>query len=263
MPVLKGITPTPAQVKNAYQEAFGPAIREAAGKDGRISPQEAARMAERADAGQLVADNLANFFERTGQKSVSAEKFVGVVGDYAARQAERHAGTNQRLSLVEIRNLPDDLVGDLLHLRGKDDLPPVTASAPRVKFNENDLYAFLYPEQGDGWQSARSVTEGAVKTVGVDIVVDGLTDVGDWQGAAEKALQTLWPAHLVFRAWDGEARIGPQDNGTLEMGPVVNDDTGEAWLLVFWRDIDDGSHAWFYTQSDDGSWQSKASVFLN
>ena len=103
MTVLKGITPTPAQVADAYKQAFSPAIDQAAGKDGRISRREAERMAGRDDAGKLVADNLANFFEATGQKSVSANKFKGVVAAYAERHAERQAGPNQRLSLLELR----------------------------------------------------------------------------------------------------------------------------------------------------------------
>ena len=46
MTVLKGITPTPAQVADAYKQAFSPAIDQAAGKDGRISRREAERMAD-------------------------------------------------------------------------------------------------------------------------------------------------------------------------------------------------------------------------
>jgi hypothetical protein len=251
-------------VKTAYREAFGPAIREAAGKDGRISRSEAERMADRDDAGQLVADNMQNFFDRTGQKSVSAEKFVNVVGDYAERQAERHAGPNQRLSLVEIRNLPDDLVADLQHLRGKDDLAPVSTRSPGVTFEEAAMHDFLYPETGDGWQSTRSVAEGTLrKTADNGFVPEGLSDVGDWQGAALDAFDTLWPNHLMFREEQGEVRIGGRDNGTLEMGPVVNDATGEEGLLVFWKDIDDGSYAFFYGKDDDGQWQMKDSVYLN
>ena len=94
MTTLKGKTPTPSELNAAYHEVFAPAIEEAGGKDGRISRASARAMGARSDAGKLVADNLENFFDATGQKSVSAKRFTAVVGDYIERQARRAAGSN-------------------------------------------------------------------------------------------------------------------------------------------------------------------------
>lgn len=261
MTVLKGITPTPAQVAAAYREAFSEAIDQAGGKDGRISRNEAAKVAERADAGQLVSDNLVNWLEATGQKSVSANKFKGVVAAYAERMAAREAGPNQRLSLLEIRNLPDDLTPDLLHLRGKDDLAPVAPDAPSVIFDEGHIYELMYYRPEGPWEPERVVDEGTVRHDGTRPVVEGLNDVGDWQGAAEKALAYMWERSLVYAARNGVAELPRQ--GSVQMGPIVDEETGEQGLLVHWKDIDDASFAFFATRDGNGEWQLDKPVFLN
>ena len=119
MTVLRGITPTPEQLGNAWREAFGEAITDAAGADGRLSRAAAERIAQRGDAGRLASDNAVSFFERSGQKTVSAAKLLRVLGEDAAALGEAVAGRNRRISLREGERLPPRLQADFLYLRGK------------------------------------------------------------------------------------------------------------------------------------------------
>lgn len=116
---LTGTTPTPAQFRQAVEEEFGAVIRDAGGRDGRLTRNEAASIAQRHDAGWIVSDNAVNYLNITGQKTVSAEKLVRKLGEYAERSAEQVAGPNQRLSLLEARSLPTDLQAEFFYLRGK------------------------------------------------------------------------------------------------------------------------------------------------
>ncbi|MCB9746186.1 MAG: hypothetical protein H6740_26655, partial [Alphaproteobacteria bacterium] len=81
MTLLTGITPTPEQLADAWAEAFGEAIREAAGADGRLSAATARRMGRASGSAFLASDNLLNFLEATGQQTVGAEKFIRVARD--------------------------------------------------------------------------------------------------------------------------------------------------------------------------------------
>lgn len=119
MPLLTGITPTPSQFRQAAIDRFGDKLREAAGADGRLTRNEAARIAEREDDAWILADNATNYLAITGQKTVSATKLLRKIGEYAEREASDVAGPNQRLSLVEARSLPDDLQAEFFYLRGK------------------------------------------------------------------------------------------------------------------------------------------------
>jgi len=259
MTILKGITPTPAQAAAAYKKHFGEAIDTAAGKDGRISRSEAARVAERLDAGALVSDNIANFLAATGQKSVSARKFKNVVADYVDATAQAAAGSNQRLSLLEIRNLPDDLQADLKHMRGKDNL----VMRPSVRFNENDLYEFMVLQ--DNWSPSKVVDAGQVSKDATGVTFSGMTDVGEWQGVAEQALSEIWDNVLIYRSWPEGSPVDLGDNGSgsLKMGECIDEETGEQGLLVHWADIDDASFVWFYAKKSDGAFERKKQVFLN
>lgn len=116
---LTGITPSPEQVGEAWRDAFRDAILEAGGADGRVSEASARRILERDDAGRLAADNALAFFERTGQKTVSATKLLRVLGLEAETAAADVAGTNHRVSLREGRRLPPHIRPDFFHLRGK------------------------------------------------------------------------------------------------------------------------------------------------
>ncbi len=116
---LTGITPTPQQFADAWAEEFGAVVQEAAGADGRLSMATARRIAMRAGPEFLISDNLMNFLDATGQKTVGAVKFIREARDYVERMAVEVAGPNQLLSLVEARNLPEDLQADFFYLRGK------------------------------------------------------------------------------------------------------------------------------------------------
>ncbi|MCP4502147.1 MAG: hypothetical protein GY822_19490 [Deltaproteobacteria bacterium] len=191
---LTGITPTPAQLRTAYVAEFKDALAQAGGKDGRISRASAEKLAKSGDAGKLVADNILNFLDATGQKTVGAEKLTEVVGDYVQRHAEAAAGNNQRLSLREIRMMPMDLQDDILHLRGKDDL---AAPPPVLRFNENDIYAF----EPWNWQPQTSVSSGSLKKMGAQVIMVGLPKVEDeLKSVVKEALNDVWAAALVHRA---------------------------------------------------------------
>ena len=129
MSKLSRITPTPAQFRTAVEEEFGPVIRSAAGADGRLTRNEAARIAERPDFGWVVSDNAVNYLTLTGQQTVSAEKLIRKLGEYAESQAEQVAGPNQKLSLLEARSITADLQAEFFYLRGKglpERVEPVT-----------------------------------------------------------------------------------------------------------------------------------------
>ncbi len=257
MSVLKNITPTPAQLSAAYREVFDSVIDAAGGKDGRISAAAAEKIGERSDAGKLVADNILNFLEKTGQKTVGVAKFQSVVADYVKREAEKAAGPNQRLSLVEIRNLPTDLVGDALHLRGRDGQTVV----PTVRFNENDVYALL---DAGGFSPERSVTSGNVTHNGQAVVLTGLTNVGEWQDVAETVLTKMWDRSFQHRVFNNQPiDIGPGGHGRLDIAPAVDATSGKEGLMVYWRDIDDDSFVWFFQKQDNGSFEEKHEVYLN
>lgn len=119
MTTLTGTTPSPSQFAQAVRDRFGDVIRQAAGADGRLTRNEAEKIAQRDDAGWIVSDNAVNFLKFTGQKTVSAEKLVDKVTEYAEDRAAQVAGPNQRLSLVEARALPADLQAEFFYLRGK------------------------------------------------------------------------------------------------------------------------------------------------
>lgn len=119
MTKLTNITPTPEQFADAHRNRFADVLRDAAGKDGRLSRSEAGRVDDRGDPDWLVANNAADFFERTGQKTVSVEKLIRVIHEDAAGEASAVAGPNQRLSLIEARDLPERFRADFFYLRGK------------------------------------------------------------------------------------------------------------------------------------------------
>ncbi len=257
MSVLKNVTPTPAQLSAAYREVFDSVIDAAGGKDGRISVASAERLAERSDAGKLVADNILNYLEKTGQKTVGVAKFQGVVADYVKREAEKAAGPNQRLSLVEIRNLPTDLIADAQHLRGRDN----QVVFPTVTFDENGVYDLL--DKG-GFTPEKTVNGGTVNHDGNQVVFAGLTDVGPWQNIAETVLTKMWDKSFQHRVFGGQPiRLGPTGNGEVQMGPAIDAASGKEGLMVYWKDLDDDSFAWFFEKKDDGSFAEKHEVYLN
>lgn len=157
MPTL-GNGPSPKQFANAWTRGFAAAVRDAAGRDGRLSLNEARQIAKRTDGLAVYGDNAVNYLEKTGQKSVSVEKLIGKGHDYAFALAERVSGGNNRVSLVEAQDLPADLRADFMALRGRPlDAAPAaqkldaaalkTALASATKFpGGDDVY---YMSEGD------------------------------------------------------------------------------------------------------------------
>jgi hypothetical protein len=116
MPTL-ATTPSPAAFTRAATEGFEEALRSAAGRDGRLSRNEAARMAEVPDSvyGQSAVDVL----ERAGQKTMSVGKAVEAYRAHAGAASTDAAGNNALLSYAEGKTLPEDLQPAYLLLRGR------------------------------------------------------------------------------------------------------------------------------------------------
>src|SRR5690606_6154324 len=116
--------------------------------------------------------------DATGQKSVSVGKAREIITDYIKAETEKAAGSNQRLSLLEIRTLPQDAIQDLLHLRGKDDL---ASALPYLELSEDGLYEALHYSDPP-WQPAEVVDAGSVRLRGGSVVVEGLSGMRpEWQ----------------------------------------------------------------------------------
>jgi len=122
--------PTPTALADAWIARYGQAVKDAAGHDGRLSRAEAARMAQGTPEQKEAADNVAAFFDRSGQQSVSAERFLAAERARIVDEAGRVAGRGNTVSLVEARLLPKELVGDVLAIRGVAAAAPVTPSTP-------------------------------------------------------------------------------------------------------------------------------------
>jgi hypothetical protein len=258
MTILKNTTPTPAQAAAAYKEVFAPVLQEAGGKDGRISRAGAAAIAARDDAGKLVADNVTDHLDRTGQKTVSARKLIGVLTAAVEADVAQAAGPNQRLSLVELRNLPANLKDDLLHLRGKDTL---ATPLSKVEFEEAAMYQFMFYASVP-WKPTELIMSGRFDEVGGAAVIAGVTTQNpDWQAPVELALQAVWQSNFASRTFDGPFSI-PAD-GHVRVGEVVDEKTGKAGLLVHWNDLDDASYAYFLSKKPQGDWDLVRTLFLN
>lgn len=258
---LRNITPTPTQAADAYREYFADAFRAAGGRDGRISRSEAEALAKRTDASKLVADNILAFLDETGQKSVSVRKIAEVVADYVKREAEAAAGPNQRLSLLEIRAMPKDLIDDLLHLRGRDRLAP---PPPSIELTEEGVYEVMF-YRDDPWRPTETVEQGTIRPDGDGFRIEDLGPVrADWEGPVRHVLARMWPRGFVHRVWNDEPlHLGRSEQGTLRLGEVIDADTRRPGLLVHWNDIDDNSHAFFFEKDARGQWQESKVVFLN
>lgn len=99
-------------------------MREAAGDSGRLTAKKAKAMTG------PYADNAQNFFEKAGRSWASVDTVIASGRRYVQRETEEAAGSDKKLSAVDIRKLPDDLSGDILALQGKAapkaDKPSVT-----------------------------------------------------------------------------------------------------------------------------------------
>jgi hypothetical protein len=137
MPILPK-TPTVKAFTEAWTRKFAETVREAAGKDGRLSRTEAARIAEKAGGASLFSDNAVNYLEATGQKTVSAEKLIEAGRVYAERAATSAAGTDGLVSYVDATKLPKDLQADFLYLRGKGPIDVVERTPEQLRADVTD-----------------------------------------------------------------------------------------------------------------------------
>ena len=138
-------TPSVEQFATAWTQHFAAAIRAAAGKDGRLSRNEAKKIAGRDDALRLWGDNAINYLEAKNQKTVGVEKLIRSGYRYAYANAAKQAGSNRKVSFVEARRMAVDLRHDFLWLRAKG----VEAAAADVQVTGETLAALL-DEMADG-----------------------------------------------------------------------------------------------------------------
>jgi Nuclease A inhibitor-like protein len=125
--------PTPKTFAKEWTKEFASAVRNAAGKDGRLSVAEAKKIASQSGAPALFADNALNFLAAKGQKSVDVEKLIASGYNYAYALADKVAGKDGKISQADAKKLPADLQADFAHLRGLDAMePPKAASAAKV-----------------------------------------------------------------------------------------------------------------------------------
>ena len=104
-----------------WTQRFADVVKEASGKDGRLSLSEASRISERLDSGRLWSDNAVNALVGLGQKTISADRLVTLGGQYALAAAKRAAGRDGFLSANEAKRLPKDLRRRLRGARGQAD----------------------------------------------------------------------------------------------------------------------------------------------
>ncbi len=120
-------TPSVRTFTDAWTQRFAEVVREAAGKDGRLSLKEAARIAQRLDDGRHFADNALAHLERLGQQSISANKLIEAGRRYAFASAQAAAGPDGRLSAADAARLPVDLMEDVRALQGRSAPAPTPA----------------------------------------------------------------------------------------------------------------------------------------
>ena len=140
--------PTPQKLADAWTRGFAAAVRDAAGKDKRLSKSEGKKVRE------PYADNVKNWFKATGQSSVSIEKVIGSGHAYAEATGIRVAGADGRISLKDAAKLPVDLKNEYFQLRGKAPASAATAPAALAKAATLDALASAALE-------AESAVEGA------------------------------------------------------------------------------------------------------
>lgn len=124
-------TPTVRTFTETWTADFKEAVKKAAGKDGRLTLNEAKKLAASTGPEKAFADNAVNYLQTTGKKSVSVEVIAKEMSAYAQRAAEQAAGPDKRLSLADGAKLPADLVEDFFMLRGKP-APGTTPVGPSV-----------------------------------------------------------------------------------------------------------------------------------
>ena len=130
------------------------------------------------------------------------------------------------------------------------------SSNPRLTFDENGIYDFLYGNEEKPWSPSSTITTGQVSADGTQ--VSGLDGSPELQAIAHKLAPKLWDYIWQYQDTDN-VDLGPRGAGTLRLGPATDDATGEKGYLVHWNDLDDASFAWFFSADlNEGT-----EVFLN
>lgn len=119
---------SPKTFAQAWSTQFAQVVTAAAGRDGRLSRAEAARLAAQPDTA-VFADNAWEPFA-SGQQSISARKLIAQGQAAALAAATRAAGADGRLSEADFARLPSLFGADALALRG------ATGSGPGGSLSE-------------------------------------------------------------------------------------------------------------------------------
>jgi hypothetical protein len=122
---------SPKTFADAWSTRFAEVVTVAAGKDGRLSRAEAARLSAQ-PATAVFADNAWEPFAASGQKTISARKLVAQGQAAALAAATRAAGPDGRLSAADLRRLPALFGADAFELRAMQ----ATVPTPGDSLNE-------------------------------------------------------------------------------------------------------------------------------
>ncbi|MBM4379533.1 MAG: hypothetical protein FJ086_09575 [Deltaproteobacteria bacterium] len=112
-------SPSPATFADAWAKQFEKSVKKVAGEDGRLSVNEAKKLAETTGAGKAFADEAMDFFQRTGQQTVSVPKLVSTLRGQVEATAKKAAGADGRLSAADMAKLPKHLQADVAVLKGE------------------------------------------------------------------------------------------------------------------------------------------------
>jgi hypothetical protein len=111
-------SPSPSTFAKAWAKQFEKSVKSVAGKDGRLSVAEAQKLSASAGAKKAFADEALDFFDRTGQQTVSVPKLVKTVRTEVENAAKQAAGADGRLSQADLEKLPAHLKADVAVLQG-------------------------------------------------------------------------------------------------------------------------------------------------
>ncbi len=139
-----------------------------------------------------------------------------------------------------------------------------TYRPPYVAFDENGLYYFL--TYGERWLAERVVDSGFVSVDGDQVVltdVEVADDPDDWQQITVQVFDRLWSCCLRYQYVGEPLQIGPNHQGTLHLGRVIDAHDGKLYVMAYWQDIDDASFGWLFEKDSSGAWVQKGEVYLN
>ena len=111
-------SPSPSTFADAWAKQFEKSVKKVAGTDGRLTLNEAKKLADTTGPGKAFADEAMDFFQRTGQQSVSVPKLVSTLRGQVEASAKQAAGADGRLSSADMSKLPQHLQADVAVLKG-------------------------------------------------------------------------------------------------------------------------------------------------